>query len=339
MFGEMLGMWFYTAWALQGKPYTVNFVEFGPGKGTLLFDVMRSFSNLCDKRKDSVSTNVVLVEASHILRQKQAAKIGSTDVDASGEYWLGQHRWCGSITWCDTDQDVYQVTHDTDTNFIIAHEFFDALPINKFKKTDQGWREVYVDQHPDTGEFVLVQSSKETATCSIPKSQHRYNSVPVNSIVEISPETYQYSKVIADLITRNEKGTGAAIVVDYGPSVDVPSNTLRGIKDHKIVSPFKQPGEVDLSVDVDFQAIANAAIQSSKVDILGPVEQGDFLQNMGMETRLKQLQRRSSSQEEMENLEQSYKRLVQKDEGSMGKIYKFMGIVPQGVAVPVGFKP
>lgn len=28
---------------------------------------------------------------------------------------------------------------------ILAHEFFDALPVHKLKKTEKGWREILID--------------------------------------------------------------------------------------------------------------------------------------------------------------------------------------------------
>jgi SAM-dependent MidA family methyltransferase len=339
MFGEMIGVWLFSTWMIQGKPSKVNFIEFGPGKGTLMLDVMTSFSRLVNKREQlgSVETGIVMVEASHVLRQKQASKIGGSDVDATGEFWKGQHRWTGPLTWVDTEKDVYKVTDEDDTNFIIAHEFFDALPINKFQKTKEGWREILVDQHPETGEFCLVQASKDSPACSIPRSQHRYDSAPLGTVVEISPETYSYSKVMSDLITQNGKSTGALLIVDYGPKDEVPGNTLRGIKDHKIVSPFVEPGDVDLSADVDFQAIAHASSAHSEVDILGPVEQGDFLTSMGIQTRANQLIKRAKTQHEKDAIIAACKRLVEKDDSSMGGIYKFMGVVPKGVHVPVGF--
>lgn len=342
MFGEMIGVWFFALWLVQGKPASVNFVEFGPGKGTLMFDAMRSFGRLLNKREDpaKVKLNIVFVEASHVLRQRQAALLGDSGVDATGEFWKAKHRWGGDLLWVDTEKDVFEITHESDTNFIIAHEFFDALPINKFVKVDDGtWREIHVDQHPDTGELCLVRTPHETPMCSIVKTNPRYSTVPAGTVVEVSPDTAMYTATISQLITRNEKSTGGALIVDYGPKMGVPSNTLRGIKDHKIVNPFHDPGEVDLSADVDFQAVAQAAIDAADVSVVGPVDQGDFLEQVGMGTRLKQLEKHVKTENEREILMTGYKRLVEKNGASMGKIYKFMGIVPKRVEVPIGFDP
>ncbi|CEP21190.1 unnamed protein product [Cyberlindnera jadinii] len=342
MFGELIGVWFYSVWNQQRCPSNVNMVEFGPGRGTLMYDVMSSFTKLVKRRHgdDSLSLNLIMVEASHVLRQKQASILGDSDVDATGEYWKGKSRFGldSSITWVDTERDVYEVIDmKRDTNFIIAHEFFDALPINQYQKTEEGWREILVDVHPDTKEFVLVKQAKHTSACAIPESQERYNNVSLNTTVEISPESYQYSKVIADLISINSRGTGAALIVDYGTLNEVPENTLRGIKDHKFTSPFKDLGEVDLSVDVDFQAIAHAARDSHEVEILGPIEQGDFLHNMGITHRVKQLCKRAHDEATEHNIEKAYHRLVDKDSEGMGKIYKFMGILPKGYTTSMGF--
>lgn len=39
----------------------------------------------------------------------------------------------------------------------VAHEFFDAMPINVFEKTDMGWREVLIDRDPShSPEYVVL---------------------------------------------------------------------------------------------------------------------------------------------------------------------------------------
>lgn len=333
MFGELIGVWFYTIWESQGRQQSVNFVEFGPGKGTLLNDALRSFRKL----QGDVNVNVVLCEASEVLRHKQHELLSDSEL-VKGKFWTSKHNYGGEITWVDTEKDVFDVTRDTDTNYIIAHEFFDALPIKQFIKTDNGWRELLVDHNDDTGEFFLTKARAETPSSYLPKTHKRYDSKPEGSVVEISQDLYTYTKDISKIITRNKKGAGAALIVDYGLSYDVPANSLRGIKDHKIVNPFLQPGEVDLSVDVDFQAISNVAESSAPVKSYGPTDQGDWLLSLGIQERTKQLLKLAKERREQEVVYTGYKRLVSKEEGAMGRIYKFMALLPQTIDKPVGFE-
>lgn len=120
----------------------------------------------------------------------------------------------------------------------------------------------------------------------------------------------------------------------------IPINSLRGIRDHKIVPALSFPGQVDVSADVDFTALAEAAIEGSDgVEVHGPIEQGDFLNAMGITERMEQLIRKSGDDEHKKILETGWKRLVGKDIASMGQIYKVMAIVPEndGKRRPVGF--
>src|SRR5205814_4386037 len=89
---------------------------------------------------------------------------------------------------------------------------------------------------------------------------------------------------------KRTRGSGAALVIDYGPTDTIPTNSLRGIRAHRKVSPFTTPGQVDLSADVDFIALAEAALEASpNVEVHGPVEQGIFLRTMGIKERAQQL--------------------------------------------------
>jgi NADH dehydrogenase [ubiquinone] 1 alpha subcomplex assembly factor 7 len=41
VFGELVGIWLYTEWMAQGKSGKVQIIEVGPGRGTLMDDVLR----------------------------------------------------------------------------------------------------------------------------------------------------------------------------------------------------------------------------------------------------------------------------------------------------------
>jgi NADH dehydrogenase [ubiquinone] 1 alpha subcomplex assembly factor 7 len=142
--------------------------------------------------------------------------------------------------------------------------------------------------------------------------------------------------------------TGCALILDYGPAHTIPANTLRGIRAHAPVSPFTSPGLVDLSADVDFLGLAEAALKASPgVEVHGPVEQAFFLSTMGIKERAERLLRGTgkSGGEDVEELksrvETAWKRLVDRGPTGMGRLYKAMALVPYreggGVRRPVGF--
>lgn len=341
MFGEMIGIWLFTVWHSQKKPKNINIVEFGPGKGTLMFDVLKSLSKLLQTLKiNDLKVNVILVEASEVLRKAQCALLSDTEMQkVDGGYWTAKNKWNGDIYWGETEKDVWEISNENEANYIIAHEFFDALPINQFKKTKDGWREYLVDQSPETNEFHLTISPRERPSSKLPENNERYKGLAVGSDVEISHELFSYTRQITQLIARNKSQAGAALIIDYGPDNSVPENSLRGIKDHKITNPFRDPGQVDLSADVDFQAIAESAQSDPNVliDVFGPVEQGDWLHQLGIQYRADQLYNQAKTDSEREIIESGYHRLVEKDGSSMGHIYKFLALLPKGGPTPVGF--
>lgn len=98
---------------------------------------------------------------------------------------------------------------------------------------------------------------------------------------------------------------------------------------------------MDLSADVDFVALADAALGVSPgVEVHGPVEQGTFLLGMGIKERAEMLANGLGGEgEKRKELESSWRRLVDRGGSGMGKVYKAMAIVPEsgGKRKPVGF--
>ena len=198
-------------------------------------------------------------------------------------------------------------------------------------------------------EFQLTLSKAATPhSLYLPEISPRYRSLKStpDSLIEISPESHAYAQEFARRIGgTNDKPksspSGAAIILDYGPSDTIPTNSLRGIREHKRVSPLSAPGLVDLSADVDFIALAEAALGASPgVEVHGPVEQGTFLLGMGIRERAEMLIKGlGGNEEKRKRVESSWKRLVDRSGSGMGKVYKAMAIVPEsgGKRRPVGF--
>ena len=118
-----------------------------------------------------------------------------------------------------------------------------------------------------------------------------------------------------------------------------PSRAL--LRHHRPASPFSSPGLVDLSADVDFTAIAEAAtLASDGVEVHGPVPQADFLKVMGIRERASALTKAHGAAESAAgDIEKAWKRLVDQGPSGMGKVYKALAILPEngGRRRPVGF--
>ncbi|KAL4807247.1 S-adenosyl-L-methionine-dependent methyltransferase [Aspergillus unguis] len=399
VFGELVGIWTIAEWMAQGgKKSGVQLMEIGPGKGTLMDDMLRTFRNF--KPFTSSLEAIYLVEASPTLRQVQKQLLCG---DAVMEETDIGHRSTSKyfdvpVVWV---EDIRLLPHEEDkTPFIFAHEFFDALPIHAFESippapenqpqeqeimTPTGpqklhkplkaantpqWREIMVTLNPkavdedikDEPEFSLTLAKASTpSSLVIPEISERYRALKSQpgSTIEVSPESRIYASDIARRIggssqpprTAEKKGTntppivkrqpsGAALIMDYGTLSTIPINSLRGIQNHKNVPALSSPGLVDVSADVDFTSLAEAAIEASEgVEVHGPVEQGHFLQAMGIAERIQQLLITVKDEEKRKVLETGWQRLVERGGGGMGKLYKVMTIIPEngGRRRPVGF--
>jgi len=121
LFGEIIGIWAIQQWITMGSPSQFNLIELGPGRGTLMADLLRGTAHIPGFH-DSMAVH--LVETSETLKEKQANALPSYNVQ-----------------WHDH---LLDIDHQSPT-IIIANEFFDALPIRQFKYQDGTWMEHYID--------------------------------------------------------------------------------------------------------------------------------------------------------------------------------------------------
>ncbi|KAL9129361.1 MAG: hypothetical protein Q9217_002161 [Psora testacea] len=405
IFGEILGIWLVAEWITQGKISSgVEIIEVGPGRGTLMNDMLRTISNFKDLASSIES--IYLVEASPALREAQRRLLcGDAPMKHVDVGYRSTSKYSGlPITWC---EDIRLVPNEpSKTPFIFAHEFFDALPIHSFqsvpptptegsqmlktptcpvplsKTSSQSrqpqWRELVVTPSPppanittstttNTASNVQPEFQLSLAKASTPPSlllptlSDRYKALLQNpgSVIEISPESHSYTADFARRIGGGPRAksttitsptqapikpmpSGAALILDYGPSATIPTSTLRGIRSHTLVSPFTSPGLVDISADVDFTALAEAALNASpSVEVHGPVEQATWLDAMGIRARSEMICKGLDGKGDTEGRERvqgAVERLVERGGGGMGRLYKAMAIVPErGGKRPVGF--
>ncbi|KAH7138937.1 putative S-adenosyl-L-methionine-dependent methyltransferase-domain-containing protein [Dendryphion nanum] len=133
VFGELIGIWLYAEWLAQGrKSKGIQIIEVGPGRGTLMDDVLRTLSNF--KHFASSVESIYLIEASPHLRTQQAKLLSdTTDLKETDLGWTAPCKYLPdcNIVWC---EDIRFIPKDeTKSPFILAHEFFDALPIHIFQ--------------------------------------------------------------------------------------------------------------------------------------------------------------------------------------------------------------
>nr|XP_002709807.1 protein arginine methyltransferase NDUFAF7, mitochondrial isoform X1 [Oryctolagus cuniculus] len=314
IFGELLGIWFISEWMATGKSAAFQLVELGPGRGTLAGDILRVFNQLGSVLKNC-DISIHLVEVSQKLSEIQAVTLTEEKVPLernadSPVYMKGVSKTGIPVCWYRNLQDVPK-----GYSFYLAHEFFDVLPVHKFQKTPQGWREVLIDTDPQVSDklrFVL-------APCATPAEAFIHHDEKRDH-VEVCPDA---GVVIQELSQRIALTGGAALIADYGHD-GTKTDTFRGFCGHKLHDVLIAPGMADLTADVDFSYLRRMA--QGQVASLGPITQQTFLKNMGIDVRLKILADKSHEPSVREQLLQGYDMLM--NPKKMGERFHFFALLP-----------
>ena len=302
IFGELIGLWVVEMWRLSGSPAEAGLVELGPGRGTLITDALRA-AKIAPEFLEAISVH--LVETNPILRKTQKNRLS--------DY---------SPTWHDSVATLPDMP-----NFIIANEFFDALPIHQFRYTDAGWREVLVGIGKEGLDLMI--SPSETPQVSLIDDVITRNA-KIGDVTEICPAAISLFEILALGIT--EKG-GAALVIDYGSEFKEPKATLQGLQGHQAKNFLDSPGKVDISAHLDFSALKRAVPQG--VCCWGPIAQREFLLSMGIDVRASRLKEFASEKEKVK-IDSACNRLIEPSE--MGTLFQVLALT-SGDETPPLFPP
>ncbi|PVU85591.1 hypothetical protein BB559_006919 [Furculomyces boomerangus] len=153
MFGEVIALWYIMQWEAKNYPKNIEFIELGPGKGTLIEDILRA-SKRFPKFIESIKC-IHLIETSPTLRNQQAIKLADVNspefmAQKFDKKCLDTIQTCPSkypnidIKWY-ADIESLSLKNSDSVAMIMAHEFFDALPIHRFELGEFGWSEILVD--------------------------------------------------------------------------------------------------------------------------------------------------------------------------------------------------
>ncbi|XP_012562426.2 protein arginine methyltransferase NDUFAF7, mitochondrial isoform X1 [Hydra vulgaris] len=312
MFGELIGIWFVAQWIQIGKPCGVQLVELGPGRGTLMADILRVMKQF-PETLSNFEVNFVEVSEKMISLQKQNLGISHEKKD----FYITPSGT--KVSWFTHVQDVPK-----GLTFYLAHEFFDALPVHLFKKVNGKYHELLVGLNRSENELQLV-----TAPGPSPVAKTFLNSETNADECEVCPEAAVVMSYISENISMYG---GCAMIIDYGES-DSQRFSLRGYKNHVLVDNiFKNPGSCDITANVDFGFLKRCI--RGEVRHYGPITQRSFLLQMGIQQRLKVLLSTATS-EQARNLISSLDYLISPEK--MGEKFKCFALTNLSSPVPPCF--
>ncbi len=298
MFGELIGLCLAQKWLSDGAPDRFTLAELGPGRGTLMADALRACRAVPGFAD---AAQIVLIEASPALQAQQRKALSRYDV-----------------TWIDRttrlpDQPLY----------LIANEFFDALPIRQFIRDENNWRECQIGLQDGAFQMGLGAALPQ------PSLAHRMNDTKDGDVVETCAAGIT---ILNSIATRIDTYGGAALIIDYGDWRSL-GDTFQALQDHQSVDPLASPGHADLTAHVDFEGLATAAAPALFTKL---TPQGVFLERLGVTARAQNLANALNGPALDAHIT-AHRRLTHPAE--MGNLFKVMGLYQNGKPPPPGLEP
>jgi NADH dehydrogenase [ubiquinone] 1 alpha subcomplex assembly factor 7 len=299
MFGELIGFFFVNLWQQMGQPRAFTLLEPGPGRGTLMADMLRV---ACRAEGFRDALDLRLFETNPALIAEQNARLEPYEPK-----WIDGFDKVGSGPL-----------------LVVANEFFDALPIRQFVRGQTGWHERLVGLVDGKRAFGL--SPTPIPASAMPPSAA---DAPLNAIFEVALAGGEVMSRLARTISAQG---GAILVVDYGYARSQTGETLQGVRRHAYADVLESPGDTDLSAHVDFEALGNVA-QNAGLTAHPLLTQGQFLNRLGIADRARALS--AANPGSAADIEQARKRLTGSDQ--MGDLFKAFCAASPGL-FPPGFE-
>ena len=305
LFGEIVGAWcVIVAETLHNAApqEPVRLIELGPGRGTLIADVLR----VAQTRPDVAQNLAIhLVERNEALRDPQRQAVES----------------CGhTAIFHDRLEDV-----PAGPSVLLANEFLDCLPISQFVRQDGTWRLrcIGLDEH---GRFRFQPGQPAEPNLTQPPD----GAPDEAAILESCPGL---PEVVSGLALRLKSAPGVALIIDYGANETAYGDSLQAIRDHRHADPLSRPGETDITAHVNFAELGLLARRDG-LNAYGPLPQARFLTELGLVQRLAKLI--SAADAATRNrLELAAARLAAP--GAMGDVFKVMALASPQIGPPPPF--
>lgn len=298
MFGELIGLWMAECWHLLGAPSKGHWVELGPGRGTLTSDAFRA-ARLVPAFREAL--DIHLVETSPALRLRQKETLAPAEK---------------TLTW----HEAIAGLPEEGPLFVVANEFFDALPVQQFTSRDGEWRQRCVGLDDNDGlSFGLFPSTG--LNLELPPCEGKTIERPVAATV-----------LMAELAQRIARQGGIMLAIDYGYAAPAYGDSLQALRNHAYAPVLEAPGEADLTTHVCFQHLADAA-QAQGLAVHGLATQRQFLDLLGIGIRAATLIKACPA--EADSIEAAKLRLTEGGIEGMGELFKVMALSsPNLVSLP-----
>ena len=286
LFCEMIAIWMINTWELFGKPKIFSIVELGPGDGSLIKNLLKTFENFPEFNS---SKKIYLYEKSIYLKKIQKQNILSNKI-----------KWINNFNKLKKGPVLF-----------FGNEFFDAIPIKQFEKIKGSLFEKNFS-HDKKNKINVTLSKATNLDIKIIKS---YKVLKKLKFIEWPKFGLKELKKMANKIS---KFNGCILLIDYGYLKSNNKNTLQSVLKHKKNNLLENLGKADITSHVNF-SLLNEFFIKNNLQTKNIITQKQFLENMGILERAKIIARRMKFREQA-NLYLRLRRLLKPN--LMGNLFK-----------------
>ena len=289
LFSEIIAIWLISTWEKIGKPKKFNFIELGPGDGSLTKVIAGTLKKFPEINK---AIKIYLYEKSTFLKKIQKKKIDNKNVK-----WITNFKSIkeGPV-------------------FFFGNEFFDAIPIKQYSNINNKFFEkcYIVKNEVDINETFIKSKKKDLAQIKSFKTlkKLKFLEYPKKGFLELNP-----------IMKKINKLSGGILLIDYGYLESYNSNTLQAVMDNKKISMedvFNNLGKADITSLVNFNLLKEY-FEQNKLKVKKIVIQKFFLERMGIIERARILEKKMTNKQQNYMAETLNRLLAEKE---MGKLFK-----------------
>ena len=287
IFGEVISIHILNYFLSRGIT-KCNLLEIGAGEGIMAKDIIKTF----EKFKNIKFKYFILEKSKNLIKiQKKNLK----------EF---------NVKWIDNLKNF-----NKNNLFILSNELLDSFPVKHLKKIHNKWYEKHV--------FLDSKKKIKSKYLGINKIPNNVlsNCVKNVSFIEYSPKIFVFLKTISKLIKKHKDN--CFLTIDYGYYDDYFKDTLQGLKKHKKVSIFHDPGNADITYLVNFKLI-NQIFKKNGLSNIYNTSQSKFLTKNGILVRLERAKKNLTNRKSEVKLEMAVNRLI--DPKQMGTLFKVLTV-------------
>ena len=258
MFGECISNEFINIIGSLKKP---SILELGGGDGSLAISIFKYL-----KKNKSLPDKYIILEISENLINYQKERVKK---EFPNDYNI--------FKWITNLEDIKI------NGLVIANEFFDALPTERFRINNSKLETLYIESNNQSFNYIWDESSNDFAN-ELSKAKNNHNiDFSDGYISELNLNNSKWIKAIDKCIE-----SGVLFVIDYGYASkeyflhDRSDGTLVCIHKHKSnFDPLSNIGNQDISSFVNFSHLKNLSFNTD-LTVSGFLSQSSFLINLNI---------------------------------------------------------